>query len=188
MLFEGQLEDPDAPGHRLYPTRFCRECGHEVHVVTKTESADGIRFLPRDIDDTPLDDEDGDTAGYLTPGGEGDSEYAFTGDVETYPEDWREDRNGVERLRANRKRRAPQMVTVSPSGIVKAAEAKPYMPMSFEADGVQAYVAVRAKSGPRLKITAGAVKIDHPDHALGQISLLKAIGSTDGDFLEGLVK
>ncbi|WP_248633571.1 hypothetical protein [Cereibacter changlensis] len=54
VLFEGQLEDPDAPGHRLYPTRFCRECGHEVHVVTKSEDADGLRFLPRNIDDTPI--------------------------------------------------------------------------------------------------------------------------------------
>ena len=26
VLFEGQLEDPSAPGHRLYPTRFCRDC------------------------------------------------------------------------------------------------------------------------------------------------------------------
>jgi hypothetical protein len=42
VLFEGQLEDPSAPGHRLYPTRFCRECGHEVHVVTKTEDAEGV--------------------------------------------------------------------------------------------------------------------------------------------------
>ncbi len=116
MLFEGQLEDPSAPGHRLYPTRFCRECGHEVHVVTKTEDADGILFLPRNIDDTPLEDQEGDTAGYLTPTGDGDPDYAFTGEIETYPEDWREERNGIERLRANRKRRVPQMVTVAPSG------------------------------------------------------------------------
>lgn len=73
-------------------------------------------FLPRDIDDAPLDDQEGDTAGYLTPTGEGDSDYAFTGEIESYPEDWREERNGVERLRANRKRRAPQMVTVAPDG------------------------------------------------------------------------
>ena len=116
MLFEGQLEDPSAPGHRLYPTRFCRECGHEVHVVTKTEDAEGVLFLPRNIDDAPLDDQEGDTAGYLTPTGDGDPEYAFTGEIETYPEDWREERNGVERLRANRKRRAPQMITVAPDG------------------------------------------------------------------------
>lgn len=116
VLFEGQLEDPSAPGHRLYPTRFCRECGHEAHVVTKTEGVEGIAFLPRNIDDTPLDDQEGDIAGYLTPTGDGDPDYAFTGEVETYPEDWREERNGVERLRANRKRRVPQMVTVAPDG------------------------------------------------------------------------
>ena len=103
VLFEGQLEDPSAPGHRLYPTRFCRDCGHEVHVVTKTEDAEGVLFLPRNIDDAPLDDQEGDTAGYLTPTGDGDPDYDFTGEIETYPEDWREERNGIERLRANRK-------------------------------------------------------------------------------------
>ncbi|MDP2355079.1 MAG: DEAD/DEAH box helicase [Beijerinckiaceae bacterium] len=116
VLFEGQLEDPDAPGHRLYPTRFCRECGHEVHVVTKMQDAEGLRFLPRNIDDTPLADPDGDVAGYLTPIGEGDPDFAFTGDPETYPEDWREERNGIERLRANRKGRLPALVTVMPDG------------------------------------------------------------------------
>jgi hypothetical protein len=107
-LFEGQLEDPDAPGHRLYPTRFCRECGHEVHVVTKPRMPRALRFLPRNIDDTPIEDPDGDAAGYLTPIGDGDPDYAFTGEVETYPEDWREERNGIERLRANRKGRLPR--------------------------------------------------------------------------------
>lgn len=116
VLFEGQLEDPSAPGHRLYPTRFCRECGHEVHVVTRTEDAEGALFLPRNIDDAPLDDQEGDAAGYLSPMGDGDADYAFTGEIDSYPEDWREDRNGVERLRASRKRRAPQMVTVAPDG------------------------------------------------------------------------
>ena len=116
VLFEGQLEDPDAPGHRLYPTRFCRGCGHEVHVVSKSDDVDRVRFIPRNIDDAPLDDQEGDTAGYLTPTGGDDPDYAFTGDIETYPEDWREERNGVERLRANRKRRAPQLIKVAPDG------------------------------------------------------------------------
>ena len=116
VMFEGQLEDPDSPGHRLYPTRFCRECGHEVHVVTKSEDADGLRFLPRNIDDTPIPDPDGDVAGYLTPVRGDDQDYEFTGEVESYPEDWREERNGVERLRANRKGRLPEQVTVRPDG------------------------------------------------------------------------
>ncbi|MEY9189147.1 DEAD/DEAH box helicase [Bradyrhizobium ottawaense] len=116
VLFEGQLEDPQTPGHRLYPTRFCRNCGHEVHVVTKAEGAEGVRFLPRDIDDAPLDQEDSEKAGYLTPAGEGDSEYYFTGDIESYPEDWREEKNGIERIRGTRKGRLPTMVTVAPDG------------------------------------------------------------------------
>lgn len=116
VLFEGQLEDPDSPGHRLYPTRFCRQCGHEVHVVTKVENADGIHFLPRNIDDTPIADPDDDVAGYLTPIGDGDPDYAFTGEPESYPEEWREERNGIERLRSNRKGRLPQSATVNPDG------------------------------------------------------------------------
>ena len=116
VLFEGQLEDPEAPGHRLYPTRFCRQCGQEVHVVTKTEDAHGVRYLPRNIDDTPMEDPDGDVAGYLTPTVDNDPDYAFTGEVETYPEDWREERGGIERIRSNRKARLPQMVTVSEDG------------------------------------------------------------------------
>jgi hypothetical protein len=73
-------------------------------------------FLPRNIDDTPIADPDGDIAGYLTPVGEGDSDYAFDGDPRSYPEDWREERNGIERLRANRKGRLPEQITVRPDG------------------------------------------------------------------------
>lgn len=116
VLFEGQLEDPEAPGHRLYPTRFCRTCGHEFHVVTKGADADGLRFLPRSIDDTPISDPDSDVAGYLTPAAGADLEYAFTGEPESYPEDWREERNGVERLRANRKGRQPELMAVASDG------------------------------------------------------------------------
>lgn len=116
VLFEGQLEDPKSPGHRLYPTRFCRDCGHEFHVVTKNNDDRGIIFIQRNIDDVPLTDEENDTAGYLTPTTEGDDDYIFTGELETYPEDWREERNGTERLRTNRRSRVPQMISVSPSG------------------------------------------------------------------------
>lgn len=115
--FAGQLEDPDEPDHRLYPTRFCRECGQEFYIVTRCDEDHGIQFLPRNIDDTPLDrDDDGDVAGYLTPTGEDDLDYAFTGDIETYPEGWREEKNGIVRLRSTRKGRVPQMVTIKPDG------------------------------------------------------------------------
>lgn len=117
VFFEGQIEDPDSPGTKLYPTRFCRECGQEFHVVTKSEDEKGACFLARSIDETPIDQgNDGEVAGYLTPTGEGDADYAFTGDVESYPEEWREDRNGVERLKPNRKQRAPFELAIAPDG------------------------------------------------------------------------
>jgi hypothetical protein len=67
-------------------------------------------------------------------------------------------------------------------------ETKPYEPTPLDAETLKAYRAGRAKSGPRLKVTASAVKIDHPDPVFGHLALLKAVGSTDSDFLEGLTK
>ncbi|MDI9847635.1 DEAD/DEAH box helicase [Rhodoblastus sp. 17X3] len=116
VLFDGQLEDPEAPGNRLYPTRFCRECGQEVHVVTKLQDDDGVRFLPRSIDDTPIDGDESEVAGYLTPTANGDPNYVFDGTIDNYPEDWREERGGIERLRSNRKGREPVMMTVATDG------------------------------------------------------------------------
>lgn len=116
VFFEGQLEVPGDRGTRLYPTRFCRSCGHEVHVVTRTEDEGGTLFIARDIDDVPREDPEGDTAGYLTPTGDDDPDYSFTGEVATLPAEWREERGGIERLRANRKGRLPQRVSVQPNG------------------------------------------------------------------------
>lgn len=117
VLFEGQLEDPTSPGNRLYPTRFCRNCGQEYHVVTKTDDDGHTKFLPRGIDDTPLESEDGsEVAGYLCPVPDGDSDFVFNGDLTTYPESWLEERNGVERLRSYRRSRAPVSFLVEPDG------------------------------------------------------------------------
>jgi hypothetical protein len=68
------------------------------------------------------------------------------------------------------------------------ADAKPYEPTPAEAETLKAYRAARAKKGPRLKVSGSDINIDHPNPALGSILLLKAIGSTDGDFLHGLTK
>lgn len=117
VLFEGQLEDPGNPGHRLYPTRFCRRCGHEYHVVTKSEDAGQLRFLPRNIDDAPLEaSEEESVAGYLCPIPAADEDFAFDGKPESYPESWREERNGIEQLRSYRKHRAPIVHPILPDG------------------------------------------------------------------------
>ncbi len=117
ILLEGQLEDPKSPGTRLYPVRFCRECGQEFYVVTRTEDEEGSAILPRDIDDTPIEGNDRtEIAGYLTPTGGDDSEYRFDGEVRNFPEGWTDERSGVLRLRSNRRKRVPEPVTVAAGG------------------------------------------------------------------------
>lgn len=116
ILLEGQLEDPAAPGNRLYPTRFCRNCGQEYHVVTKVEHDGELRFLPRSIDDIPLDTEEDEVAGYLCAVNPDDTEFQFTGELEGYPDSWREEKNGIERLRSYRKRRMPVSYLIGADG------------------------------------------------------------------------
>ena len=60
-------------------------------------------------------------------------------------------------------------------------DAKPYVPTPADAKALEAYRAGQAKKGPRLKVSGSTVNIDYQ-------ASLKAIGSTDGDFLEGFVK
>ncbi len=130
VRMDGQIEDPDDPGVRLYPTRLCRVCGQEFHVVTLTD-ADGTQsMLPRSIDDTPLaDDDESDTAGYLTSVGDGDSDYRFDGTIENYPEDWLEESNGTTRLRTTRKKTGPLRRTVAADGRI-AESGRPFWLLS----------------------------------------------------------
>ena len=116
VFLDGQLEDPADRGTRLYPTRFCRNCGQEVHVVTLRDDEGGRRFLARDVDDVPREDPEGETAGYLVPTDDEDPDYAFDGETATLPAEWREDKAGVERLRANRKGRVPFRISLQPDG------------------------------------------------------------------------
>ena len=56
------------------PTFFCRNCGQEHHPVVLVDDDEGThRVLPRDIDETPLDDPDfAEKPGYLMPEPEND--------------------------------------------------------------------------------------------------------------------
>jgi hypothetical protein len=53
---------------------------------------------------------------------------------------------------------------------------------------LETYKRGRGRIGPRLKVAGNAVTVDHPDRALGHFAMLKAIGSSDSDFLNGLLK
>jgi hypothetical protein len=69
VTLDGQRFDPnDAEEARLYATFFCRNCGQEHHPVVLVEEGGIRRVLPRDIDETPLDDPDSaEKPGYLMP-------------------------------------------------------------------------------------------------------------------------
>ena len=113
VTLDGQRFDPDDRDARLYATFFCRNCGQEHHPVVLVEESGIRRVLPRDIDETPLDDAaSSDKPGYLMPEPENDKEFSFTGAIEDYPEEWLEtQRNGSMRLRADRRPHAAQQLT-----------------------------------------------------------------------------
>jgi Lhr-like helicase len=118
VTLDGQRFDPDDPNSRLYATFFCRNCGQEHHPVNLVEEGGVRRLLPRDIDETPLDDPDaGAKPGYLMP--EPEDDFSFTGAPEDYPEEWVEaTRSGTLRLRSDRRPYAAQALTVDAAGTI----------------------------------------------------------------------
>ena len=81
-------------------------------------------------------------------------------------------------------------MTLKPSKRTKpapATETEPYEPTPREAEALTEYRAAHKLRGPRLKVTADKVAIDHPDLAIGQITLMKALGTANSDFYHGLV-
>jgi DEAD/DEAH box helicase len=118
VTLDGQRFDPDDPNSRLYATFFCRNCGQEHHPVNLVEEGGVRRVLPRDIDETALDDPDaGAKPGYLMP--EPEDDFLFTGAPEDYPEEWVEAaRNGALRLRSDRRAYAAQALTVDAPGTI----------------------------------------------------------------------
>ncbi len=121
VTLEGQQFDPDDPEARLYSTHFCRSCGQEYHPVS-LQDVDGIRTtLPRSIDDTPLEEEEGTRGGYLAPFDESDEEFAFRGQPEDYPEEWTDSTPSGQRLKSAHRRDVPERVRVGVDGQLGAA-------------------------------------------------------------------
>ena len=75
--------------------------------------------------------------------------------------------------------------------VAKDAEKPPYAPTAIEATAIAAYQAASEARGPRLKVTiegnAAKINPDHPDTAIGTLALMRAIGTTNFDFFDGLM-
>lgn len=118
VTVEGQLFDPADPEARLYPTFFCRNCGQEYHPVSRVPGENGLeQLIPRSIDDVPIDDPNSDeVAGYLMPEPVNDPEFEFSGEPAHFPDEWLEQGPSGSRLKADRRKFAPQLVYVRPDG------------------------------------------------------------------------
>jgi hypothetical protein len=99
---------------------FGRNCGLEQHPVVLVEEGGERHVLPREIDETPLDDPDtGEKSGYLMPEPENDESFWFTDAPEDYPEEWVDTaRNGALRLRSDRRPYAAQELTIDAGGTI----------------------------------------------------------------------
>jgi superfamily II DNA/RNA helicase len=105
ISFEGQVLLPGRrTDTRLYATYFCRRCGQEHHPVTLAIDGGSRTFLARSIDDVPtaeqLEGADGrkEEQGFLTPVASDDMA-KFQGKLDEYPDEWLEERRGVQRLK-----------------------------------------------------------------------------------------
>ena len=124
VTLDGQLYHPDDPEARLYALVFCRSCGQEFHPVTLTRRNGHDEALARPIDELPVkDDKGGDRAGYLTMVHVGDADFSFGGDVQDYPEDWRETERGAERVSLDKRDYLLEQVSVAASGRISATGA-----------------------------------------------------------------
>jgi hypothetical protein len=87
-----------------------------------------------------------------------------------------------------------QMKTENKTVQSSKGDAKPsYKPTPADLEAIEAYKAASAKRGPCLKVVAtgkssAQVDVDHPDEAIGAIALMRAIGTTDLDFFNGLLR
>jgi Lhr-like helicase len=121
VTLDGQLYDPEDPEARLFSTHFCRACGQEYHPVTLERRGVLEQFLPRSIDDTPIETPDEDLlSGYLMPEPVDDADFDFEGEPEDYPEEWREDGPRGLRLKSDKRRFAPRLKPVRADGAVDA--------------------------------------------------------------------
>jgi very-short-patch-repair endonuclease len=116
LTVDGQQYVPGDPSRSrvLLPLAFCRECGQEYYTVSRQTDGTERLYVGRDISD-PLQHADGEP-GFLYLSTERPWPDDLREQVERLPDDWLEQRNGVTRIRANRRDWVPQRVCVRPDG------------------------------------------------------------------------
>lgn len=144
ITVEGQKFLPSAPGKRLYPIHFCRECGWEYHPVRFVSDSGERIFLTRDIDDSPpvrpdedepeADDDDvpqREVLGFVTLHPK-DPEFTFSNREEDFPETWLElNAAGNPRLKSYYRKARPREMLVAADGKVGSGAKAWFIPGRF---------------------------------------------------------
>ena len=75
---------------------------------------------------------------------------------------------------------------------VPETEKPPYEPTPMEAEAIAAYKVAKETRGPRVKVSiegdAAKINHDHPDPFTGTLAVMRAMGTTDRDFFDGLMR
>lgn len=112
LTLDGSQFVPGERDRRLYAIHFCRECGQEYVPVWDENSAGGMSYTPRNIDERTHEDED-IKSGYFMP----DNTGIWDDTPDRYPETWLEQKaNGDLKLKSNYRKRQPQHVRVDADG------------------------------------------------------------------------
>ena len=110
---------PDGTRSRvLLPVAFCRECGQEYYVVSRSENEDGTtHFTPRDINDYFKDEDE--EKGFLYFNAEHpwpDDDYDAL--LKRVPDEWLEIHGDEVRIKRDRRKKLPKPMRVNPLGEV----------------------------------------------------------------------
>ncbi len=115
LTLNGQQFVPGDRERVLFPLCFCRECGQEYYVVRVTTGSDEQhKVMPREFRDQLADDDT--EAGYLYLSTDKPWPTEFDDLVKKLPDDWLEERNGVQRVKSNRREKLPRVVRVLANG------------------------------------------------------------------------
>ncbi|TAP27839.1 DEAD/DEAH box helicase [Arthrobacter sp. S41] len=108
---------------RLYPLAFCRECGQEYLMATKSEAASGTTFLARHELRIQKDNPDGQD-GYLFISS--DAEWPRDPLAEDrLPSSWRTESPSGPRVAETKRNRVPERYIIHPDGTAFAEESQP---------------------------------------------------------------
>ncbi len=109
------VDGEDGEQRRLFPLAFCRECGEEMFPVHwHGEKGTPGQVEKRQIRDRASRDNDAQRSGYLWLDHEGTFDL-----LNAVPEDWTEEKNGVQRLKPANRKSAPIPVSVSTDGRIE---------------------------------------------------------------------